>query len=242
MKPKELTQENVDAFNASKIPTEEEEEEAGKAFKVKKAGPRMMSPEEVQAEGPQKATWNQKTVPGVQAGAIPPTVTVVQGQKPMPKPIQPPVPAATHLEPDSEEYPDHQSFQLRPEPKTSAWQEGPYEAVIEKAWQLIEDDNFHKDPATGEPMKAVFMHVLYNVGGVTQEGRTSMSRHERSKLTELLTAIFGATPPIDPVSDDLVGRHVQIVIKNKVSKVTGNEYASVDGYLRSTQQFQPAGG
>lgn len=240
MKPKEMTQEDVDAFNASQIPSKEEEEDVGKAFKVTKAQPRMMSPEEVRQEAPQKATFVQGPAPNVGVGVNMPTVTVVQGQKPMPKPIQPP--AATHLEPDSEEYPDHQSFQLRPEPKTSAWQEGPYEAVIEKAWQLIEDDNFHKDPATGEPMKAVLMHVLYNVGGVTQEGRTSMSRHERSKLTELLTAIFGATPPIDLVSDDLVGRHVQIVIKNKVSKVTGNEYASVDGYLRSTQQFQPAGG
>ena len=239
MKPNEMTQEDVDAFNASQTPTKEEEEEAAQFKKTVK--PRMMTPEEVRGEAPQKAGFKQKVVPNVQAGAIAPTVTVVQGEKPMPKPQPQPVPAATHLEPDREDYPEHQSFQLRPEPKTSAWQEGPYEAVIEKAWQLIEDDNFHKDPATGEPMKAVFMHVLYNVGGVTQEGRTSMSRHERSKLTELLTAIFGASPPVDLVSDDLVGRHVQIVIKNKVSKITGNEYASIDGYLRSTQQFQPAG-
>ena len=113
--------------------------------------------------------------------------------------------------------------------------------MIEKAWQLIEDDNFHEDPSTGEPMKAVFMHILFNVGGVTLEGRTSMSRHERSNLTKLLKAIFGESPPIDLVSDDLLHRHVQIVVKNKISKTTGNEYASIADFLRSTQQFQTAG-
>ena len=209
--------------NEEFIPSEQEEQEAA-GFKVSK-GPRIMTPTEVRSEGPvQKSYRNNETV--------------VRSQPLQPKPVQ----IRTHNETDEEGFPEHQTFSLKPTPRKSMWQEGTYEVQIDRAWQAIEPDNFHTDPSTGEPLSACFMHILFATAeGAALEGRTSMSRHKKSQLTALLTAIFGENPPIDLQSDDLVGRHLQIVVKNKVSATTGNEYASIKDYLRSTKQFQQAG-
>ena len=201
--------------NKDFIPTEEEIEAESPGFKVKK-GPRIMTPEEARDESP---VQSYKTA--------------------VPKPIQP----RTHIEQDEEGFPEHQSFSLKPTPRKSVWQEGTYEVKIDRAWQAIEPDNFHTDPSSGEPLSACFMHILFvTPEGAALEARTSMSRHKKSVLTSLLTAIFGDQPPIDLQSDDLVGRHVQILVKNKVSATSGNEYPTVKEYLRSTQQFTTAGG
>ena len=212
--------------NEEVFPNEEEIEEAGAeshGFKVKK-GPRIMTSEEVRNEGPVQKSYRSNE-------------TVVRSQPIQPKPIQP----SQHYEETDEGWPEHESFTLKPEPKKSFWQEGTYEVRIDRAWQLIEEDNFHKDPQTGESQQGVFMHVLFMTDeGAELEGRTSMSRHEKSNLTKLLTAIFGEDPGADIGSDDLVGRHLQIVVKNKVAKVSGNEYPAIADYLRSTNQFQTA--
>jgi len=213
--------------NEEVVPNEEEIEEAGAeshGFKVKK-GPRIMTSEEVRNEGPVQKSYRSNE-------------TVVNSQPIQPKPVQP-----IQRYEDDEGYPEHESFSLRPEPKKSLWQEGTYEVRIDRAWQLIEKDNFHKDPETGEAQQAVFMHILFVTSdGGELEGRTSMSRHQDSNLTALLKAIFGEDPDMDIGSDDLVGRHLQIIVKNKVSKTTGNEYPAIvtKGYLRSAKQFQTA--
>ena len=198
--------------NEDFIPTEEEE---AQAFTVKTTpAKRVITPEEVR----QEQTVSRQVAP---------------------RPIQP----KTHLEPDDEGFPEHESFSLKPTPRKSVWQEGTYEVKIDRAWQAIEPDNFHTDPSTGEALSACFMHILFvTPEGAALEGRTSMSRHKKSVLTSLLSAIFGDQPPLDLQSDDLVGRHVQIVVKNKVSQTSGNEYPTVKEYLRSKQQFQTAGG
>ena len=217
--PKKMIKTNEEVF-----PNEEEIEEAGAeshGFKVKK-GPRMMTPEEVRQEGPVQKPYRNETV--------------VRSQ-PIPKPVEPRKP----IEPDEEGYPEHQSFSLKPVQKRAVWPEGTYEVKIAKAWQTVEDDRYNNDPNTGEPLKALFDNFLFATDeGATLPARTSTSRHQLSVLTGLLTAIFGDNPPMDIGSDDLVGRHLQIVVKTKVSKATGNEYSSVADFLKSTRQFETA--
>jgi len=93
-----------------------------------------------------------------------------------------------------------------------------YEVKIDRAWQAIEPDNFHSDPALASRWQACFMHVLYvTEGGAALEGRTSMSRHKKSQFDGITVGDLWCEPPLDIESDDLVGRHLQIVVKNKVS-------------------------
>jgi hypothetical protein len=211
--------------NEEFVPSEDEEREATtNGFKISHGKPqpdkRVIKPEEIRAEAPVQKPYRNETV--------------VRSQPAQATPAQ-------RMEADEEGFPEHQTFSLKPVPRKSFWEEGMYEVKIDRAWQAIEPDNFHSDPATGEPMQACFMHVLYvTEGGAALEGRTSMSRHKKSQLTALLSAIFGANPPLDIESDDLVGRHLQIVVKNKVSATTGNEYPTVKDWLRSSRQFEPA--
>lgn len=240
----QLSQEDIDAWYASQkrgnkmedksIPTETEEVEAGNAFKVSKTQrkePRIMTPDQVRKEAPVKnRVVMQEVVPEVAAAVNVPTVSVSSSQY-------------EEEEGQGSRWPEHQSISLKREPHESTWQEGLYDVTIERTWQDIAPDQFHKDPSTGDPLTAVFLHV----GFITEDGqriqkRMSMcpSGHEKCFKTKMLISLFGDPAPDDINTDDLVGMKLQVFIEN-IKNRKGDIWPTVTKTVKSTKQFQTAG-
>jgi tRNA G10 N-methylase Trm11 len=219
---KELTQADIDAWNAEKKekkePTEEEEQAAA-GFK-KTIQPRVMTPEQARKENPQRVYRTSEQA----------------------KEDEEVMEQAEDSTDVLNKWPEHQNISLKREPHKSFWEEGVYEAEIERTWQAMGVDTFHKDPQTGEPMQAVFLHIGFiTPDGLRIQKRMTMSRHERSNLTALLSALYGDPAPDDIDSDALVGMRLKIVVKN-ITNSKGDEWPTITEYIKSTKQFKQAGG
>lgn len=138
------------------------------------------------------------------------------------------------------QWPEHESIVLEKEKRVSKWEEGVHEAVIERAWSSEGKDFYHTDE-NGEPKTTTFLHV----GFVTEDGmriqkRMTLNYNERSTLSALTAAIFG-TPPDSISTDDLMGKKIRILVKNKVNE-RGDEWETIVEFLASTKQFKAGGG
>ena len=195
------------------IPTEAEEKEAASSFKVT-TQPRNMTPEEVKKEGPFQQASNMKA-------------TTNQGWSQQP--------AQQQSSDGAPRWPEHQSKVLEAAPpKFAKWEDGVYDAEIERAWTTPGEDYYHKDEE-GRNLQVEFLHI----GFVTPEGRRiqrtmSINYDERARLSSLQITLWNAIKqPLH--TDDLKGRKLRILVKNQPNK-KGEIWPVVTEFLPTTNQ------
>lgn len=133
------------------------------------------------------------------------------------------------------QWPDHESITISREKHVSDWEEGIHEVTIERTFTGPGKDTFHRDE-NGEPKDITLLHVGFIAdNGLRVQKRMTMSLHEKSNLSKLTTAIFGA-PPDSISTDDLIGKKVRVVIENHVNK-NGHEWATIVSFMPSSKQF-----
>ena len=189
------------------IPTEAEEKEAASSFKVT-TQPRNMTPEEVKNEGPFQSAANM--------------------QQPQSNQQSQPSDGAPR-------WPEHQSKVLEAAPpKFAKWEDGVYDAEIERTWTTPGEDYYHKDEE-GRNLQVEFLHI----GFVTPEGRRiqrtmSINYDERARLSSLQITLWNAIKqPLH--TDDLKGRKLRILVKNQPNK-KGEIWPVVTEFLPTTNQ------
>jgi len=205
------------------IPSESEEDEAAKTFKITKSKkePRYMTPLEVKAERvdnkPYKAVSNDSSYPA--------HTNYTNTERPS-------------QAPQEERGPKHETIEIVRKKHISAVKEDVYEAVIRKTWTSEDPDYYNKTP-DGSPGVRMFLYISFETsfGEITR--RMSLNYNEGSILRDLVSVTLGGYPE-SLTTDDLLGQHVRVMVKN-VKNQRGDEWPRIVQFLPSTTQFKSGG-
>jgi hypothetical protein len=192
------------------IPSESEEDEAAKTFKITKARkePRYMSPQEVKAERVDDKPYKAVNVDTPNSASS-----------------------------TEERGPKHETIEIIRKKHISIVKEDVYEAVIRKTWTSEDPDYYNKTP-DGSPGVRTFLYISFETsfGEITR--RMSLNYNEGSILRDLVSVTLGGYPE-SLTTDDLLGQHVRVMVKN-VKNQRGDEWPRIVQFLPSTTQFKRA--
>jgi len=214
---KEPTKEEIEAWKAEQarkeeefVPNESEEEEAAKAFKVTK------SKKEPRYMTPQEVKTER-------ADERPYKVVNVD--------------TPNSVSTTEERGPRHETIEIVRKKHISIVKEDVYEAVIKKTWTSEDPDYYNKTP-DGSPGVRTFLYISFETsfGEITR--RMSLNYNEGSILRDLVSVTLGGYPE-SLTTDDLLGQHVRVMVKN-VKNQRGDEWPRIVQFLPSTTQFKRA--